>query len=168
MATPPNDPKTPAIELTPQERTDLLEGTRWANEFAFHDLETLAVAMRAEKFPKAAFLCREGGTDVSMFVVVRGMVEVIKEDGKGSAKLLARLGPGQIIGEVSLVDGLRRSASVRAMEETTVLVMDRDVLDGLLKNHPRLVALFSFSLAKSLAARLRQTTGALSEFMRKV
>jgi CRP-like cAMP-binding protein len=157
----------PVPELTPQERADLLEGTRWANEFAYHELETLATAMKLDRFPKGTFLCREGGTDVSMFVVVRGAVEVIKEDGKGSAKLLARLGPGQVIGEMSLVDGLRRSATVRASEEALVLVLDKTDLDKLFNDSPRVYGRFVLSLAKSLATRLRQTTGALSEFMRR-
>ena len=157
----------PLPEMTSKERADLLEGTRWANEFSYHELETLAASMKLDRFAKGVFICREGGTDVSMFVVVRGSVEVIKEDGKGSAKLLAKLGPGQVIGEMSLVDGLRRSATVRSAEESLVLVLDKTDLDKLYNDSPRVYARFMLSLAKSLAARLRQTTGALSEHMRR-
>ena len=77
-------------------------------------------------------LCKEGEAGDACFLVVQGEVEVLKATHQGD-ELLAVLGRGALVGQMALVDGAERSATVRARGEVVTLRLTRDTFEALLR-----------------------------------
>ena len=146
-------------------RAELLDATRWANEFSWSEIKGLAAHLRVERRPKGETICREGQTDPSLFIIAKGSVSIHKHDAGERAKLIAKLGPGQTIGEMALLDGQPRSATAVAAEDLVLLVFTRAELDRLVEEAPFLAVKLIWKLARFLSQRLRQTSGALAEHL---
>src|SRR5207253_2278643 len=72
----------------------------------------------------------QGAPADKFFIVVEGEVEVVRED-EGEPRRLATLGAGQFFGEIAILRDMPRTATVKAVRETTLLSMDRDTFQGL-------------------------------------
>jgi serine phosphatase RsbU (regulator of sigma subunit) len=107
-------------------------------------------------------LFQEGDTGERMYVVVRGELEILKAPGSDDELILNRIQAGEYIGEMSLVTGAPRTASVRANGEVMLLSMSREQLMDLLKRHPHLasdmVTVLSHRLDNTNAATFRDLT----------
>ena len=82
------------------------------------------------------------------YIIAAGRAEITRD-----GKTLAMLGPGDVVGELSLLDGEPRSATVRARTDLSVLEIDSRDLERLLKRVPTLAR----KLLVSMAGRLRDT-----------
>lgn len=94
-----------------------------------------------------AVLTRQGQTGGLAYVIASGTAEVVR-----GGKRLARLGPGDVVGELSLLDGEPRSATVKALTDLEVLEISADDLRRLLRKAPSVTR----KLLEALAERLRQ------------
>jgi CRP-like cAMP-binding protein len=125
-------------------------------------LDHLTVEERADCFEFGQLGKRESGSLViapgapagALFVVLSGTAEVVREDGTN----LAMLTPGDVCGEMSLLDGAGASASVRAKSPLTLLILQEGRIDRLVEERPQTAARFYKSLALVLAQRLRATS----------
>jgi CRP/FNR family transcriptional regulator, cyclic AMP receptor protein len=90
----------------------------------------------------------EGGAGVGFYLILDGKVEVRK-----GGRVLATLGKGQFFGEMSVIDGLPRSADVVAVAPTKCWALSAWSFAGLVKAHPEL----ALSMLKELVKRLRST-----------
>lgn len=88
-----------------------------------------------------------------VFIILEGMVKVYSPQLDGSEVIIDLLGPGALVGEMSILDESSRSASVITIEETTVGWLTDDHFLEALQRFPR----FSFNLLKILSTRLRLT-----------
>lgn len=86
-----------------------------------------------------------------VYVLLEGTVKILIEQMDGREVILAFLGAGDTVGEMSLVDSAGRSANVMTMEKCTFLWMDRATFQDLLKNVPE----FAQNLVRLLSSRLR-------------
>jgi len=93
-------------------------------------------------------IVREGGHTETLFVIVEGVAKVVRKE-----RTIARLGPGEFFGEVSMIDRRPRVATVVADTPMRCLVLHHDGLRKLLKDDPRM----AWSLLQTLASRLRNT-----------
>jgi signal transduction histidine kinase len=100
------------------------------------DLEALTAKGRAEFFASGSVICREGDEGNEIYILQKGRIAVLKEVSSGRPVLLSIRGPGEILGEMSLVGGQRRSASLVAVEETQVLRITADLFRVLMNEHP--------------------------------
>lgn len=75
-------------------------------------------------FPPGATIVAEGEPASTVYWIESGSVEVVKVDEVGRAQRVAELGPGQYFGELAATLGVRRTASVRAIENTVATVLD--------------------------------------------
>lgn len=91
----------------------------------------LLAIVRVRSYAPGEVLCREGDRAFSFFIVCRGKVEVFKELFGGSRERLGELIPGSMIGQVSLIDGKARSATVEAKTEVLTLECSRDDFERL-------------------------------------
>ena len=82
-----------------------------------------------------------------------GLLKVTIVSSSGSERILAFLGPGAIVGELSVIDRLPRSASVIAVRDATLSFLSRANFEDIAKKHPEVYE----SLVTLLAARLRET-----------
>lgn len=126
-------------------------------EFAlFRDLSADQIGWLAERLHQKTFaagtnmLTAEQPGEVVYFIL-RGTVKIHIEQKTGTDVILAILGCGDTVGEMSLIDSAGRSASVSALEETTVLWMIGQDFQTALDEIPRL----ALNLVKTLAARVR-------------
>ena len=77
-----------------------------------------------KEYADGEVVCRQGARGDALYVVQQGWVHVFREEG-GVETLLARLGPGEIFGEMAVFDRRPRSASVRAAGSARVLTVDK-------------------------------------------
>lgn len=97
-----------------------------------------------QSFPPNTIICHEGDPGNSFYVILSGMVEIFSEK---IDKHIANRQAGEFIGEMALLMGIPRSASIRTLEDTTLFVVDRDNLQKLLSNYPQLAEQISVELS---------------------
>jgi len=104
-------------------------------------------------YNKGDVICREGDTGQYIYILQNGKLGIYKDD-----KLLSEYSkPGTILGEMSIILGDKRSASIKALEKSTVSVIRLSVVD-MVRNFPS----FTVKILTVLAERLKDTTVELS------
>jgi len=96
-------------------------------------------------------LFRAGASDDGCYRVEDGLLKVTMVSTSGAERILAFLGRGAIVGELSILDGLPRSATVVAVREATLSFLSRTEFEAFAEEHPEVYK----SLVKLLAQRLR-------------
>jgi predicted acylesterase/phospholipase RssA len=119
-------------------------------------LEALATDASPRRVLAGEWLIREGDDADDLFVVLRGRLRAVA-DADGDPRTLRILGPGAAIGELGLLTGAPRSASVQAVRDSTLLQLGRDRFIELMELDGR----FAAAVARELAAQL-QASGGLS------
>jgi CRP-like cAMP-binding protein len=101
------------------------------------------------------FLIRAGDGDATLFAIEEGHLDIVaNRDGKPS--VVATVGPGDVLGEVSFLDDSPRATSVRAGEErVTVRAWDKRSLSEGLAFEPQLLAKFAVAMCELLVERMR-------------
>jgi CRP/FNR family cyclic AMP-dependent transcriptional regulator len=100
-----------------------------------------------------AYLFLAGDAGDGCYRVEDGLVKVTMMSRSGVERILAFLGPGAIVGELAIVDGRPRSASVVAVREAALKFLSRSTFEEFAGEHPEVYK----NLVKVLATRLRQT-----------
>jgi small-conductance mechanosensitive channel/CRP-like cAMP-binding protein len=120
-------------------------------------LDALMPRGRVVHFGKDEKLICQGDTGESMFILVEGQANVVLERN-GSSKFVASLGAGDCFGEMSLLTGERRSATVIANTDCEVVEIARPILAKSLKQNPELLK----ELSELLAKRQMENDGVLA------
>ncbi len=120
----------------------------------------LLAATEAATLPAGHVVLHKGGPARSLLLVEEGELEVC-EESLGTTLVLARIGPGGVVGEVGFVDGRARTHDVRAGIQTRVRRLTRDGFLSLVQNDALLFAKLSVALGELLAARFRVAAGEL-------
>ena len=102
-------------------------------------------------FARGQALCHQGQVSDRVMILLGGGVKVTSTTRHGREVVLAFRGPGDLVGELSALDGAPRSASVVALEPVDVLALAPDDFTGFLAEHPAVVA----ALLALLSRRLR-------------
>jgi serine phosphatase RsbU (regulator of sigma subunit) len=118
------------------------------------ELQWLADTLTDRHAPTGTILFREGETGDRFYIIVAGRVEIVKALGTEDERRLALRGPGEFIGEMSLLnpDGLR-TATARVHEDTRLLELSRADFDALLRRQPQL----GYSMVRVLSTRLNNS-----------
>jgi CRP/FNR family cyclic AMP-dependent transcriptional regulator len=137
--------------------TDVLKGVWLFSGLEPAQLEAISNFTFQKKFAPGEVIVEEGRTGNGMYMILSGEVDVIKGIDTDNPNVLARLGPGEVFGEMALLGEWPRTASVVASEEVECLGIDRWVFLTQLERHPHLVV----NLLLILAKRLRDTDARL-------
>jgi small-conductance mechanosensitive channel len=121
--------------------------------------DTLAAESTERLFASAESIIRQGDAGESMFVVLSGRVSVTAQEGAGPAALLAELGPGDYFGEMSLMTGAPRLATVTALEESRVMEIGKACFRHALEARPALVDELGRGLQIRMAERAEAVAG---------
>ncbi len=113
------------------------QASRLFDQFPPAALEELLSSTSVRNFAVGDTLVREGDPGASLFLIEDGEVEVRTADPAGRQVSLARLGPGEFFGEVSILTGLPRTATVVAVSASTVIEIQRTDIDAIATRHPR-------------------------------
>ena len=97
-------------------------------------------------FPFGSVIAREGDEADALYLLVSGRARVLKQGENGEEIPLDFLQAGDTFGEMGLLEGGRRTATVRASGEVLALRLDRSVFDALLRLHPEVRAYFELQL----------------------
>ena len=153
------------VSTGPNERAELLDGTKWAVRHSWSDIKGLARYLRHYRIAAGRAVFREGDHDAFLAIVVSGELEIHKADHAEHARVVARVGAGKMVGEMSLIDGAARSATAIAAVSTELLVLSRDDFQRLGQQSPTLALSLMVTIATAIAQLLRQTTGTLVDLL---
>lgn len=113
-------------------------------------LTVLSISKKVE-FPADHYLFREGDKGDSLFVIIAGDVEISKATPNGALALIATTGPGDVIGDMALIEQLPRNANACAKSPTVAL----EIAFRSLKSQSTLELVLLRNMARLLARRLR-------------
>lgn len=113
-------------------------------------LELLASHMRAEQFEANQIIFRQGSLGDALYIVAGGQVQIAIETQSGREIPVERPGPGTFFGELALLDGRPRSATVRATQPTQTLCLQRQVFEALGTDYPEMYRFIAAELARRL------------------
>lgn len=123
------------------------------------EMDRLEAAAETEVFEANQCVFRRGEPGTAIMSVIRGRVRISNRSAEGREVNLAVLGPGEILGEIAVIDGGERSANAFAMEATELLVITRDEFLNFLERNPQAC----LRLLKILCDRFRWTDETVSD-----
>ncbi len=103
-----------------------------------------------KEFPRGTILFHEGDLGREMFIIQKGKVQIRKKVG-ANEEMLAELGEGEFFGEMALLIGMDRSATVEVIEDSKLLVVRPETFESLLKSNVEI----ALKMLKKMATRLR-------------
>jgi NTE family protein len=122
-------------------------------------LAALEAELKWVRVPGGQILFRENDVADALYVVMSGCLGVSVSDGHGGDALVSRIVAGETVGEMGILDGGFRSATVEALRDTELLRLDKSSCERLVEQYPRSM----LSLMSLLVRRLRNTTRHLDD-----
>jgi CRP/FNR family transcriptional regulator, cyclic AMP receptor protein len=109
--------------------------------------------MKTNCYKKGEEIIQEGMFSDCAYIIDAGSVEVSKKRPNGEKQIIGVLKENDIFGEMGLIDGLPRSATVVALEDCTISIMTQEAFNSLAQHNPQAL----MPILKVLAKRLRST-----------
>jgi CRP/FNR family cyclic AMP-dependent transcriptional regulator len=141
---------TPAVEL--------LKSVQLFADLEEAELERFSRVAVPRSFPAGTRVFHEGDPSDVCYIVREGSFRVTREHSDGRAITLATMGPGEVFGELAMLDGDVRSASAEAITDGELLALPAKDVRALLARHPEI----SVKLVSALVRRLRAANVRLS------
>ena len=135
------------------------------SDFAEDEIRVLAQHTELYTADPGAAIIVEGAQAGFMGIVVEGRLEIFKDNGRGESRLITEVGAGGSVGEMSLLDGLPRSATTVAAEHLTLITLTQDALFRLMEEQPRIGAKVVLRCAQSISQRLRKASRSLADVL---
>lgn len=145
-------PSMPTIGL--DLKRSLLRDHFLFREFSEAELDELLTYARIERFRAHETVLLKGSPGTGMMAVIKGEIRISGPGADGREVIFNMLGPGDIFGEVALLDGGERSADATTVSDSEVLVIERRNFLPFLERHPPVAT----KLLIALCAKLRRTT----------
>jgi CRP/FNR family cyclic AMP-dependent transcriptional regulator len=137
----------------------LLATTDFFEDLPLEDLRELASQTRVQSLVRGDVLFTEGAPADALYVVASGRIAIANKSVDGRESVVALMEPGDLFGEMSMLDDLPRSAEARALEPSDVLALDYEPVRKLLADKPDRL----WSLVRLLVTRLRNADEALAD-----
>ena len=145
----------PAVDVI-----ELLAKARIFEGVTATELEALRPAVRMRSFAKDSHLFREGDPGSHLYLVKSGQVKIVQVGAGGGEIVFAVVGPGEVLGELSLFEAEgERSADAVALEPTECALLARDPVNAFLLAHPMLL----LRLISSLVGYIQRKDRAMAE-----
>jgi CRP/FNR family transcriptional regulator len=122
-------------------------------ELSERELDEFSRVAVPRSYPRGTRVFHEGDHGDACYIVRSGSCRVTREHSDGRAITLANLGPGDLFGELAMLDGGERSASVEALSDSELLALPAADVRALLRRHPEITV----KLIVALTRRLRLT-----------
>lgn len=145
-------------ETTEQSAVELLRSVPLFADLEEGELERFSQVAVPRSFPAGTRVFHEGDSSDACYIVREGSFRVTREHSDGRAITLATLGPGEIFGELAMLDGDTRSASAESITDGTLLALPANDVRSLLARNPEI----ALKLVAGLVRRLRAANMRLS------
>jgi CRP-like cAMP-binding protein len=113
----------------------------------------LQSAVQRKQFSPGEVVFKKGDPGDALYVILRGQVRVVLPSDDGNEALIATMDDGDFFGELSLIDGQPRSATIIATQPTDTIVLRREGFQDFLKAHPEA----AIDMLTALSTRIRQS-----------
>ncbi|HTX33175.1 MAG TPA: Crp/Fnr family transcriptional regulator [Solirubrobacteraceae bacterium] len=133
--------------------TELLREVPLFSGLVEEELRAVAAVASVDRFEADQVVFREGEASSTCYVIRSGHACALREHPDGRVITLARFGPGDIFGELAMLDTQRRSATVQAVDELEVIAILGPDMQRLLGDHPEIAV----KLIVALGGKLRET-----------
>ena len=118
--------------------------------------------MKTQFYKKGASIIEEGTLSDCAYIIESGSVEVSKMRPNKDKQIIAVLTENDIFGEMGMIDGLPRSATVVALEDCTITIMTQETFNNLAQHNPQAL----MPILKVLAKRLRSTLSLVEDLQK--
>ncbi len=145
--------------INPGMKRDALLASAFFRAMRTEELDEIIGFSTERRFARGTTIFNKGDPGTSMMAVLVGRVRASNVSSDGKEVTLSVIGPGDVLGEIALLDGKPRSANVTATEDTTVIVVERRQFLPFVFKHESMVE----RLLVTLCDRLRRTSIALEE-----
>lgn len=147
--------RTPAVASAGEfgTRLDVLRSFSIFSALSPDSLCALAEGMREQRWGAGKLVFSRGDAGDQMFAILTGRIRLALSNARGREIVLRTLGPGDILGEMALIDGEPRSADATAAEDTTCLVLTRARFEAVAADRPDV----GMAMARHLSSHLRRT-----------
>ncbi len=140
------------VEKTLAEEMNFLRSVPIFSELDEIDLQKITKLGVRKKYRKGSIILLEEETGSAMFVIISGKVKVVRADDDGREVILAILSESDFFGEMAILDGLSRSASVVATGKAELFMIHRGDFLKLMNDYPAI----AIALLRELTMRLRK------------
>ncbi len=150
---PLRDPHAKEPPARPRSKAALLADVPLFGTLPQREIVKIAAKAKLHDFNQGEAIIEQGSWGDQLFIIASGRVRVVGHDQtvRAGEILLAELGPGEVFGELSLLDEVPHSASVRALTKTRCLAIPAQTFRTTLQEHP----VFSLRLLRVLSRRLQ-------------
>lgn len=134
-------------------------------DFTPMELEILASVFSVRQFKEGERLCSQGDAYASFFILIQGEVASYRTVGEGTRVDFGTAGPGEMLGQKSLIDGKRRSATMETTMPSLLLECTRNDFDRLFKANSRFAYKMLDFVVTDLSRRLRGSDKVLESML---
>lgn len=125
------------------------------------DKEQMLALGHTRRYPRGATLFTQGDHADRVFIITEGRVKIISHSDEGREIVLGVRGPGDLVGDMSAIDGSPRLASARALVDVVAITIGADSLRSFLESHPQA----SMALLRTFVGRQRDADEKRMEFL---
>jgi CRP-like cAMP-binding protein len=133
-------------------------------ELDTNDTQVLSQFLFPKDLALGGLVCKEGQHGSFLSFVAKGELEIVKTL-EGKEVIISTITEGDTLGEMALIDGLTRSATVRARKPSTILILRRDDFNKLLSSHPEVGIKILKGIARLLSLNLRKASAQITTYM---
>jgi hypothetical protein len=162
---PPGELFMERTDLDDEGRARLVGRTTWSHGLTQQEIRLVAHHSSIYQAVRGTIIFEEGADDPYMCLMLAGRVAVTKRDSAGATKVIAHVGPGRAFGEMSLIDGQPRSATVTVDQDAMWLRITSMQFEVLSRVAPTLGYKLVLRVARLLCQRLRQTSTLLVDYL---
>lgn len=137
-------------------RKRLIRHISFFSDLSESELDIVVQSSRNVCYAKGTVVFSRGDPGESLLVVVSGRIKVVLHGEQGEELILTTLGPGSCVGEMSVLDGSPRSATIITIEETAFLQLGRDAVTTLIQHNHSLAMKIIYNLSNRLRERSQQ------------
>lgn len=146
--------------------SSLVEGCPLFYDFYDQEIEKILSGCCVLKFKEGEYILKQGEEGTEIFIILLGKVEIIKET-KAGPLLIGNLLKGDLFGELVLINKNKRTASVKALTDCEILVIEYKSIFNLYKKDAKIFALLLLNLARLLTNRLESTGNLIESIQNK-
>jgi CRP/FNR family transcriptional regulator, cyclic AMP receptor protein len=123
-----------------------------------HYIKGLSNICTERTFKTGDFLMKQGEEGIGLFIIISGKVRVVKTNENHATVEISSNGPGDVMGELAVIDGFPRTADVIAEEKTVCLCLTSWEFKSFLGAHPEV----AMEILPTVVARFRETSASLA------